>query len=256
MVQVQTQLFPDGPSRPSTQVWHLPLVRFTDDDAVDVASLRSMDPTGVGAIAPLTTPNWTLVGCRTGTEAAMLASACSLPSDVFTTKDLIKLAGRLSARRCGMRDAQRRYWADLRYRHEVIELIAATAVRIATRRLADAGWHVDASAQRVPLWDGDLDCARRDPVSGRPQLLCVEVKGTRYAPWQGRVHLQRSQRHRAQRTAAGVPLPAEVDYGWELHVQPGVPTDHHPTRDQSLPPMEVFSAAWVEQHWKDTWIAS
>ena len=255
VVQVQTQRFPHGPDRPSTKLWHLPLVRFDDGNAVDVVSLRSMDPAGVGSIAPFTIANWTLVGCRTGTEAALLASACSLPSEVFTAKDLIKLASRLSARRCGMRDDQRRYWADLRYRHQVIELIAETAVRIAAGKLADAGWIVDDSTQRVPLWGGDLDCARLDPVSGSLQQLCVEVKGTRYARWRGRVHLQKSQRQRARRASAGAPLPTEVGYGWELHVQPGVPTDHHPARDRSLLPMEVFSAAWVEQHWKDTWIA-
>src|SRR3954452_19633720 len=58
VVRRQTQWFPAGPSRPSTTIWHLPLVRFHDDDAVDVSSLRALDPQGVGAIAPFTTPNW------------------------------------------------------------------------------------------------------------------------------------------------------------------------------------------------------
>jgi hypothetical protein len=43
------------------------------------------------------------VACADANEAATLAAACSLPSEVFTAGDLISLASQLTGHRCGMR---------------------------------------------------------------------------------------------------------------------------------------------------------
>lgn len=254
VVRRRVRRWPSGPDRPVTELWHLPLVRFADVDAVDVRSLRRLDPAGVGRVRPFTVANDTLVACADGNEAAMLAAACSLPSEVFTVDDLVGLAGRLAGQRCGMRDHHRKYWRDLRYRHGIRGIMEETAVRVAERRLANAGWDVDGSTQRVPRWGGDLDCWRDSPADERIEKLCVEVKGTRFDPWESHVHLQRSQRDRAGRVAQRRPLPHERDYDWELHVQSGIPTDHDRSADAKLRPLDIRDASWVDQHWLPDWI--
>jgi hypothetical protein len=254
VVRRRVRRWPSGPNRPAAQLWHLPLVRFADDDAVDVRSLRRLDPTGVGSIRPFRLPNDTLVACEDGNETALLAAACSLPSDVFTTGDLVRLAGLLAGQRCGMQDHHRKYWRDLQYQHHVRGVMEETAIRTAERRLADEGWDVDNSTQRVPRWGGDLDCWRARQ-NGGIEKMCVEVKGTRFDPWQGHVHLQRSQRSRASRAASGRPLPNEVGYNWELHVQAGIAANHTRDADSSLPPLDARTAAWVDQYWQPDWVA-
>lgn len=243
---------PTGPKRPTTMLWHLPLVRFADDDAVDLTSLFAFEPS-MGDLTPFVTANWTLVACKNGWEEARLAAACSLPSDVFTEPDVWALQRRLAALRCGMRDRHRKYWNDILYQHHVREIIEETAVRIASRELADQGWIVDESKQVIGGWGGDLDCERRNK-HGLDEKLCVEVKGTRYQRWLGRVVLQVSQRERAVRTAAGTPLPSEAGYDWQLRVQPGVPPTHTPARDAQLPAQVIRDAAWVATNWDTAWV--
>ena len=254
VVRRQTQWFAEGPRRPSTVIWHLPLVKFEEGDAVDVGSLRALDPQGVGAIAPFTTRNWSVVACASANEAARLAAACSLPSEVLTTPDLTRLAGRLANRRCGMKSEHRKYWKDIQFKHSVRSTMEETAVRVAEERLSRDGWAIDGSVQRVPGWGGDLDCWRG--ANGRIlERLCVEVKGTRYLGWRGKVHLQPSQYARAQRTADDQPLANERGYRWELYVQPGIPVDHSPVDDGHLPPLEIWDAGTVQRLWRPSWVA-
>lgn len=235
------------PRRPVTTLLHLPLVRFDDDDAVRLPSLFALDPP-MAQLTPFATPNWTLVDCADGDEEARLAAACSLPSDVFTEPDLYALQRRLRTMRCGMQDRHRKYWKDMKYRHQVRHNIEETAVRVAERELARDGWFVDDSKQAWPGWGGDLDCHR--PAPGRTfERLAVEVKGTRHDPWSGHVMLQRSQRDRAERTALNRPLPGERGYDWQLRVQAGIPPAHTPPEDAKLPLLETWSAQRVSQEW-------
>jgi hypothetical protein len=243
---------PYGPNRPTTTLWHLPLVRFADEDAVDVPSLLALDPT-METLTPFHTSNWYFVGCATGDEEARLAAACSLPSDVFTEPDVYALRRRLAGLRCGMQDRHRKYWQDIRYHHKVRVSIEETAVRRAEHALAKDGRRVIGDKQGWPGWGGDLDC-QGITSDGWLDKLCLEVKGTRYDPWPGHVMLQRSQRDRATRTATGRPDPGEEGYDWQLWIQAGIPTDHLPKRDGQLPPLEKWDARRVHEEWKATWV--
>ena len=252
VVRRETRWFAGG-SRPSTAIWHLPLVRFADNDVVDVRTVRNLDRT-IDTALPLVTANWTVVACADGNEEAALAATCSLPSDVFTDPDLPGLAARLARVRCGMRDHDKRYWKDIQYRHQVRSMTAATAIRRSEEQLTRQGW-LTKSKETVPKWGGDLDCKRVIAPGDPEERMCVEVKGTRYDPWLGKVKLERSQRDRAGRNARGIPLPEETGYQWLLHVQPGIPPDHVKTNDRLLPPLLEKDARWVEAHWREDWIS-
>lgn len=252
VVRRETRWFAGG-GRPSTAIWHLPLVRFADSDAVDVRAVRSLDRT-IARARPMVTPNWTVVGCADGNEEAALAAACSLPSDVFTEPNLPGLAARLARLRCGMRDQDKRYWTEIQYRHQIRSMTAATAIRRSEEHLTRQGWLTE-SKETEPRWGGDLDCKRVITAGAPLEHLCVEVKGTRHDPWLGKVKLERSQRDRAGRNARGTPLQEEAGYAWMLHVQPGIAPTHVKTRDSKLPPLIERSANWVDAHWREDWIS-
>src|ERR1700694_1381029 len=114
-----------------------------------------------------------------------------------------------------------------------------------------AGW--GRGRQGPGGWGRDFECWPVAPGAG-PKRLAVEVKGTRFPSWLGKVKLQRSQYERAIRFAENRPVPHERDYVWELHVQAGIPVREKDIDMTTLPPLAIRDAHFVKSGWKQSWI--
>ncbi len=215
-------------TRPVTDVWHFPLVKF--DDPVDVAVIRRHAE--LQTIVPFTDRRRATLVAASPVEAAALVAACSLPSYVLTDPDPVMIACRLSAVRTGMRPADLLYARDARARYEFVHAIETAASARVSRDLVAAGWSV-ISRERSPRWGADLDCERRN--AGQIEHRAVEVKGKAGGAWHD-VVLQRSQYDRAVKSArAG-------DGQWWLAVC------RQALRTPPPPVLEI-PASWVSQHW-------
>ena len=240
-----------GRARIATEVWHVPLVRFTDPVVVKAA--RSLDPGKLDTDPEFSEANWTLVEAVDGgdcTAAARLLAACSLPAELLTCPEPLAFRNWFHGRRTGMQDEVAKYWRDMRYRHRLRTVAETTAVERSREQVLRRGFDFPEcwDRQHHPGFGADYECHRRG-LQG-VEKLAVEVKGTRYDPWLGKVHLRRSQFERACRHADGHTFPAEAGYDWELHIQPGVPVLEERINPAVLPDLEVLDAEVVRDSWR------
>ena len=243
---------PGHRARVATEVWHLPLVRFSVDVVVDV--IRGRDR-ALDLSREFTERNDMLVEVADAdggrTAAARLLAACSLPGELLTCPDPLALRPLLAAKRTGMRDADQRYWQDMQYRHLLRCATEYVAVERSQTEMLKRGYDFPDcwDHQGESGWGGDFECWSTTTPGER---LAVEVKGTRKRKWFGSVKLEQSQYDRAVRHANGRPLLRETGYGWELHVQPGLPMDVCEPDLATLPQLEVRSSAFVRDTWPES----
>ncbi len=215
---------PNVPRRVVTNVWHAPIVRFSDP--VDLRTVRR-DPT-VDAVSAFGDRTQAMLLELSPYDAAVLADVCSLPSSVLIEPDPAKAAARLRDTRAGMRSEDRKYRRDARYRHGIRRDVEQAAVARTEADMVAAGWSV-VRMEHVPLWGADLDCAR----DGKHRA--IEVKGRLRDDWRN-AQLEQSQYDRA-RTAART---GEED--WWLFI--------HPLAASLNPPPYVqLPASWVAENW-------
>jgi hypothetical protein len=241
------EMWPGHFERVGTEVFHVPLVRFTRDVVVRVVrdriALLDADPEFTERnryIVEVADPD----GGRQA--AARLLAACSLPGNLLTCANPLALRQRLAAKQTGMRDADYRHWKDMNLRHKLVRAIEDTAVVCSRADILRRGYDFTDfwDHQHDGGWGGDYECF---PTTAPGGPLAVEVKGTGYRKWLGRIRLEQSQYDRALRHANGRPLPNEVGYGWELHIQPEIVG---PSPDlTSLPPLVVRQSAFVRDEW-------
>jgi len=245
--------------RLATEVWHVPLVRFPKGHEVRVGTIRSLDPSGLDLDPEFTEANFTLVEVKDPdggrTAAARLLAACSLPGDLLTSADPLAWGPSLRSGYTGMRRTDEKYWQDMRYRHRLREVAEGIAVERSMEEVLRRGYDFPECWNRQGQggWGGDFECWPVAPGVG-PKRLAVEVKGTRFPNWLGKVKLQRSQYERAIRHAEDSPVPHERDYVWELHVQAGIPVRETEIDMTTLPPLEIRDAHFVKSSWKESWI--
>lgn len=181
--------------RVATQVFHVPLVRFSEP--VRVRTVRNLDPQGLDDDVEFSTANVTVVEVKDPdggrVAAARLLAACSLPAELLTCRDPLDLRHALGRRRTGMRTDAHRYWRDMRYRHTLRTVAADAAMDRSCEHVLARGFDFPLTwdHQYDPRWGGDYECWRPQPRV--IDKLAVEVKGTRHNPWLGYVKLQQSQ---------------------------------------------------------------
>ncbi|MGY1659649.1 protein NO VEIN domain-containing protein [Geodermatophilus sp. SYSU D00705] len=215
-------------SRPVTEAWHAPLVRF--DQAVDVEIIRRHPE--LTYLGPFTDDRRATLVATTPVEAAALTAACGLPSWVLTDPDPVAIARRLAGLRTGMRDKDVDYARNARARYEHIHAIDVAASNRVRDQLVDGGWDV-MSRERRPRWGADLAAVRAH--LGVKERRAVEVKGKRSSRWTDIV-LQQSQWDRACASAT-----AGDDEWWLAVVTKAL--------DANPPPVKQIAAPWVAQHW-------
>jgi hypothetical protein len=151
-----------------------------------------------------------------------------------------------------MRDQDYRHWKDLTLKHELIRAIEDTAVARSRAEMIHRGYDFPDfwDHQYDGGWGGDYECY---PTTGIGDPVAVEVKGTGYRKWFGRVRLEQSQYDRALRHAGGQPRPNEAGYDWEVHIQPEI---RGPSPDLSkLPPLQVHDSTFVRDQWPKSCIS-
>lgn len=227
VTHTRRRYLPGTTNRPVTDVYHVPLVKFTEP--VDVKTIRRHP--ALADIRPFKEQNTALVSA-TPEEAAALVAACSLPSYVLTNPDPVEVSLRLRNVKTGMRPGDLRYRTSSTAKYEYIHEIETTASLRVQRELNDAGWEVEKDMQRCPGWGADLLLQYETDTTRK---LHVEVKGKNTKSF-NTVVLQKSQYKRAHQSAA------LNDGVWLLMVCLDV-------LKKSPPPTIEKSAQWVVDNW-------